>query len=401
MKFLPYGRQNIDEEDIAAVVRTLKSDFLTQGPAVEAFEEAFRAVVGAPHAIACSNGTAALHLAALAAGITCGDVVIVPPLTFVASANCARFVGAEVVFADIDPQTLTMSPQACERQLQRLQDQGRRVRAVVTVDMAGQPCDMQAFVRLKQKFDFIWIEDACHAIGATWRDASGRVFRVGEHPFVDYTVYSFHPVKHITCGEGGMITTHCDESARALRLFRSHGITRDSQRLVSPELAFAEDGTLNPWYYEMQELGFNYRMTDIQGALVESQLRRLPDFLARRRHIAQFYRERLSGLKNLSFPLIAAGVEHAWHLVIVLLEFDRIGKSRAQFMNELRALGIGTQVHYIPVPLQPFYADCADMADLPAVLHYYQRALSIPCYAGLTDSDLERVAIALEKVIGP
>lgn len=399
MKFLSYGRQQITEADIEAVTTALKSDYLTQGPAIDSFEAAFCRIVNAEYAVACSNGTAALHLAALAAGIVVGDVVVVPPVTFVASANCARFTGADVVFADIDRETLTMSPQTCEKQLQRMAEQGRPVKAVVTVDLAGHPCDMNAFVELKEKYGFIWIQDACHAIGATWTDRAGRVWKIGESPQPDFTVYSFHPVKHITCGEGGMITTHNEIHANHLRFFRTHGITKDPECFVSPELAFDGAGNLNPWYYEMQELGYNYRLTDFQAALAESQLRRLPAFIARRREIADFYRKRLKKLPNLQLPRVAENVEHAYHLAIIELNFDLIGKSRAVVMNELKARGIGTQVHYIPIPLMPYYAETACMAEVPAAMDYYRKALSIPCYPDLCDEDLERVAVAIEEVI--
>ncbi|MFZ5951376.1 MAG: UDP-4-amino-4,6-dideoxy-N-acetyl-beta-L-altrosamine transaminase [Candidatus Rifleibacteriota bacterium] len=399
MKFLPYGHQQISDEDIEAVVRVLKSDYLTQGPAIDSFESAFCVATGAPYAVSCCNGTAALHLAALAAGIVAGDVVIVPPVTFVASANCVRFTGADVVFADIDRKTLTMSPQACEMQLQRLIEKGTPAKAVVTVDLAGHPCDMQAFGELKKKYNFIWIQDACHAVGGSWTDKSGRVWKIGEWPVPDFTVYSFHPVKHITCGEGGMITTHRPSFAGDLRSYRTHGITRDPGCFVSHDLGFAPDGKPNPWYYEMQELGYNYRLTDMQAALAESQLGRLSQFISRRRQIADYYRHHLKGIRYLSFPEVAAGVGHAYHLAIIELNFDRIGKSRAQVMNELKERGIGTQVHYIPIPMMPYYAQTCCMAEVPESMDYYRRALSIPCYSGLTNADLSRVVSGIREVV--
>ncbi|GAB4268775.1 MAG: UDP-4-amino-4,6-dideoxy-N-acetyl-beta-L-altrosami ne transaminase [Candidatus Rifleibacteriota bacterium] len=399
MKFLPYGCQEITEADIEAVVKILKSDFLTQGPAIESFEKAFCQATGARFAIACSNGTAALHLAAIAAGIAKGDTVLVPPVTFVASANCARFNGADVVFADIDRKNLTMSPEECERQLILAKEKGSPIKAVVTVDFAGHPCDMAAFARLKKKYDFIWIQDACHALGATWQDESGRKWKIGEWPVPDMTVYSFHPVKHITSGEGGMITTHSERYAENLRLHRTHGITKDPSRFVFSEMALAKDGSINPWYYEMQSLGFNYRLTDMQAALGESQLKRLDNFITRRRQIVDQYRKKLSHLQNLEFPEVKRDVGHAYHLAIIELNFDRIGKERARVMNELREKGIGTQVHYIPVPMMPYYAETSCLAELPASMDYYRKALSIPCYPQMTDEDVARVCKAVEEVI--
>lgn len=398
MKFLPYGRHSISEADIEAVVKVLKSDLITQGPAVESFEKAFCDATGAGHAIACSNGTAALHLAALAGGVVGGDVVIAPAVTFVASANCARLAGAEVVFSDIDRDTLCVSPQVCEQHLQRLAAQGRPAKAVITVDFAGQPCDMNSFARLKQKYGFVWIQDACHAIGASWTDNNGKQFRLGESDLPDFTVFSFHPVKHITCGEGGMVTTHKELFAERMRMLRVHGITRDPKSLVRKELAFDASGTINPWYYEMQELGCNYRMTDFQAALGESQLSRLEENIIRRREIVEFYRRNFQATPRITFPSVAQGVDHAYHLAIAEFDFSAIGKSRAMVMNELKAKGIGTQVHYIPIPLMPYYAETACLAEIPAAMDYYYKALSLPCYPNLSDEDLQRVVKAVLEV---
>jgi UDP-4-amino-4,6-dideoxy-N-acetyl-beta-L-altrosamine transaminase len=399
MKFLPYGRQHITEDDIEAVVKTLKSDFLTQGPAVESFEQAFCRKTGARYAVACSNGTAALHLAALASGISSGDEVLVPPVTFVASANCARFNGAGVIFADIDRNTLTLSPENCEIKLQQAKEKGRPIKAVVTVDLAGHPCDMAAFAELKKQYGFIWIQDACHSLGGAWCDKQQRCWKIGESSAPDMTVYSFHPVKHITCGEGGMITTHSGEYADKLRLYRTHGITKNQTDFVNAEFAHDSDGQVNPWYYEMQALGFNYRLTDIQAALGESQLKRLDKFIERRNQIVGHYRRSLHNLSQLSFPDVASGVRHAYHLAVVEIDFAGIGKSRATVMNELREKGIGTQVHYIPIPLMPYYKDSACMAEIPNSLDYYRKALSIPCFPQLSDEDVERVCQSIKEVI--
>ena len=399
VKFIPYGRHHITAQDIEAVVETLKSDFLTQGPAVEVFEKAVCEEVGSQFAVACSNGTAALHLAAIAAGLGTGDRVVVPPVTFVASANCARYVGAQVMFADIDPSTLTMSPLVCRRILERCAAENRPVKAVITVDLAGHPCDMQAFALLKREFGFIWIQDACHSIGASWEDNLSIRWKIGEYPEVDMTVFSFHPVKHITTGEGGMITTHSDRFASSLRQHRTHGIVRDSAKFANPEEAFAPDGQVNPWYYEMQSLGFNYRMTDFQAALGVSQLRRLAANIVQRQTIVAAYRARLANLPGVKFPMDADGVSHAFHLAIVRIDFAAAGLSRAELMGRLKLDGIGTQVHYIPVPLMPYYSRTIDSADIPDSLAYYRQALSLPCFPELGDAEIERVCVALRRVL--
>lgn len=399
MKMIPYGRQSISQADIDATVAVLRSDFLTQGPAVGRFEEAFARTVGAPHAVACANGTAALHLAALAAGLGPGDRVLVTPVTFVASANCARFVGAEVAFADIDPDDLTLSAAAADEALARARREGRPFRAMVTVDLAGHPCDMAAFGRLKETYGLLWIQDACHALGATWTDAAGRSWKIGEWPVPDLTVYSFHPVKHITTGEGGMITTHQPRLAQRLACLRTHGITKDPQEFVFREEAFDRDGQPNPWYYEAQGLGFNYRLTDLQSALGTSQLARLPAFLERRRAILAAYQRDLAQVAGLRFPVVRPGIGHAWHLAVVRIDFTGRGTTRAQVMRKLREGGVGTQVHYIPVPLMPLYAGSESMNRLPQALAYYREALSLPVFPDLTDDDLAQVVRVVREVL--
>ena len=399
MKFIPYGRQEISREDIDAVVVVLKSDYLTQGPAIESFERAVCLEAGSGHAIAVCNGTAALHLACMVAGLQSGDLAVISAITFVASANCARYVGADVWFADIDPETLTMSPLSCRRLLEKAQSEKRPVKVVVTVDFAGHPCDMQAFAQLKKEFGFVWIQDACHSIGATWEDSQGIRWKVGEWPAPDMTVLSFHPVKHITTGEGGMVMTHDDGLAHRLRQLRTHGITRDPAEFMNKAEAFAADGSANPWYYEMQQLGFNYRMTDIQAALGESQLHRLTAGIVRRREIVAAYEARLGRHPHIAFPKAAEGVWHAYHLAVALIDFDSAGKSRATVMNHLREAGIGTQVHYIPVPLMPYYKDPVCVAEFTQSQAYYRRALSLPCFPQLTDADIARVCSVLEVAL--
>ncbi len=399
MKFIPYGRQDISEDDIQAVVNVLRSDFLTQGPAIEGFEKAVCHATGAGYAVACSNGTAALHLAALAAGIKEGDQVVVPAITFAASANCARYNGAEIIFADIDPATLTVSPLQVRKILEQAMELGRPVKAVVTVDLAGHPCDMEAFAALKNEFGFVWIQDACHSIGAAWEDSSGIRWKIGEWPKPEMTVFSFHPVKHITTGEGGMIVTHDENLAEKMRLYRTHGINRQAKNFSNSAEAFAADGQPNPWYYEMQQLGYNYRITDMQAALGTSQLLRLDAGIIRRREIAAKYRASLAGIPLLDFPETADNVCHAYHLVIVRIDFAAAGISRASLMNRLREKGIGSQVHYIPVPMMPYYAALSQKHSIPESIDYYRRALSLPCYPQMTDEDIGRVCDAVKELL--
>ncbi|HNV70783.1 MAG TPA: UDP-4-amino-4,6-dideoxy-N-acetyl-beta-L-altrosamine transaminase [Candidatus Ozemobacteraceae bacterium] len=399
MVFIPYGKQDIDEADVRTVLETLRSDFLTQGPAIERFEKAFATEVGAPLAVACANGTAALHLCSLAGGVRPGDRAVVTPISFVASANCIRYAGGTVEFADIEPHSLTLSPARVAEKLEQATAAGNPIRVVVTVDLCGHPCDLVAFARLKKQYGFLWIHDACHALGASACDEQGRRRRVGEWPEIDYVAYSFHPVKHITTGEGGMVTTHDQAAAERLRQYRTHGITRQASEFVNRAEAYDENGTLNPWYYEMQALGYNFRLTDLQAALGESQLRRLPGFLLRRREIANRYRESLSGLRHLNMVPVRPDVEHAYHLFVVRIDYHALGKSRARVMTELRSRDIGTQVHYIPIPMMPAYGSQLERTDLPVAWQYYREALSIPCYAGMTDTDVDRVIQALKEVV--
>lgn len=399
MSFIPYGRQDIGEEDLQAVIDTLRSDFLTQGPAIERFERSFQETVGAAHAVACANGTAALHLCALAGEVSPGDRALVTPISFVASANCIRYLGGRVEFADIDADTLTLSANRAAECLEEARRRGDRIRVVVTVDLCGHPCDLPAFARLKREFGFLWIHDACHSLGATSLNADQQRRRVGEWPEIDYVAYSFHPVKHITTGEGGMVTTHDRASADRLRRFRTHGITRVTEDFVNRSEALDASGLVNPWYYEMQDLGFNYRLTDLQAALGESQLRRLPGFLQRRRHVAERYRQDLADLRHLRLVPIREGVEHAYHLFVVRVDYSGLHKSRARVMKELREREIGTQVHYIPIPMMPAYGSQLERPDLPEAWRYYREALSIPCYAGMSDADVGRVVSALREVL--
>jgi UDP-4-amino-4,6-dideoxy-N-acetyl-beta-L-altrosamine transaminase len=399
-KFLPYGKHHIANEDIEAAVGVLKSDWLTQGPIVPEFEDAFADYQGASHAVACSNGTAALHLSMLALDLKPGDAVVTSPNSFVSSANCARFVGANVIFADIDPATGLIDPESVERILKK--DSGRTIRAIIPVHFAGQPADLPALHELAVKHGAWIVDDACHALGATYTHRE-QEYRMGGNPHSDLTVFSFHPVKHVAMGEGGAIVTDNDDLAERVRLYRNHGITRSD--FINTDLAHDEDGVPNPWYYEMHQLGYNYRLTDIQAALGLSQLRRLQESLRRRREIAQQYRRLIVDVfrDGEVVPLeVTPQANHAYHLFVVKIDFGRLGLSRAVVMNRLRAEGIGTQVHYIPVHLQPYYhrMNMTDPRSLPGVEEYYARALTLPMYPDLTDDDVERVVEELAAALG-
>ena len=400
MTYLHYGHQQITDEDIEEVVKALKSDWLTQGPCVTAFENAVCEKVGSDYGVSCTNGTSALHLAIVAAGVKKGDYVIAPAMTFAASANCARFEGAEVLFADIDNKTtVTMSVDSCRALLEKARKEDKPVKAVVTVDMTGHLCNMEAFAKLKKEFGFVWIQDACHSIGGSWTSSDGKTYRVGEYKEVDMTAFSFHPVKHITTGEGGMVVTHNEEYAKTMRLYRTHGIVRDEAAFINKDEAYDADGNLNPWYSEMQTLGYNYRLTDFQAALGISQLKRLDYSIQRRRQIADLYRKEMQDCKLVEFPYVEKNVGHAYHLVVALIDFEKAGKSRAMVMKYLRDHEIGTQVHYLPLPMMPYYAKTCDAATVPNAVAYYRKALSLPCYPQLTDDDVKRVCSALKKAL--
>ncbi len=379
---ISYGRQLIDQEDIAAVVAVLQSDWLTQGPAVPRFERAVAQYCAVAHAVAVGNGTMALHLGCLAAGIGPGDLVWTSPNTFVASANCARYCGAAVDFVDIDAQTLCLSPQKLADKLVAARRAGRLPKLVIPVHFAGRSCDMEAIAGLGREFGFRIMEDASHALGARYRDS-----RVGSSRYADLTTLSFHAVKLITSAEGGMVTTADPELAERLALLRTHGITRDPQHMTS-----ANEG---PWYYEQVELGFNYRLTDLQAALGESQMRRLPAFLDRRRQLVHRYRELLAGFP-LTLPAADADADSAWHLLVVRVA----AAQRRQVFESMRAAGIGVNVHYIPVHLQPDYRQLGFApGQFPEAERYYQEALTLPLHAALTDDEQAQVVAALAQAL--
>ncbi|MDW3712023.1 MULTISPECIES: UDP-4-amino-4,6-dideoxy-N-acetyl-beta-L-altrosamine transaminase [Pseudomonas] len=383
---IPYGRQNISQADIDAVVDTLRSDWLTQGPAIERFEQAVAQRCQAAHGIAVSNATAALHIACLALDLGPGDRLWTSPNTFVASANCGLYCGAQVDFVDIDPATLNLDVAQLDARLQRAERDGTLPKVVVPVAFAGQSCDMARIAELARRYGFRVIEDASHAIGARY---GGRPVGCCEH--ADITVFSFHPVKIITTGEGGLLTTNDPRLAERLRRLRSHGITRDPAAMTGP--------SEGPWYYQQLELGFNYRMTDLQAALGLSQLQRLDAFVARRRQLVARYGERLAHLP-LELPQVQAGAEPAWHLYPVRLRLERLQHGHRAIFEALRGAGIGVNLHYIPVHLQPYYRQLGFApGDFPEAERYYAQALSLPLFPDLTDEQQDQVASTLASVL--
>ncbi|WP_440959351.1 UDP-4-amino-4,6-dideoxy-N-acetyl-beta-L-altrosamine transaminase [Oceanicaulis sp. LC35] len=387
-RFLPYGRQWIDEADIAAVTACLQSDYLTTGPAVSAFEEAFKAAVEAPHALSCHSATAGLHLAYDALGLKAGQCAIVPSITFVATANAARYCGADVIVCDVDPDSGLMTPETLSDALTQLDG---RTGLIAPVHLAGVPCDMARLSELARGHGLSVVEDASHAVGSL--DESGAP--TGACPHSDAAIFSFHPVKTLACGEGGMVTTRDAALAERVALARSHGIVRDASRFERTE------GADEPWWYEMQTLGWNYRMPDINAALGLSQLKKLALFAGRRRQLAQTYEGLLAGLgPHLLSPAGRSGVDPCRHLYNVRIDFEAVGKSRAQVMAELRDQGVGTQVHYIPVHQQPYYTRLYGQQNLPGAERHYARTLSLPLYPMMEDEDPARVVTALLGVLG-
>lgn len=385
---IPYGRQDITQADIDAVVEVLKSDFLTQGPLVPRFEQAVATYTGAEYAVAVNSATSALHLACLALGLGPGDVLWTSPITFVASANCARYCGADVDFVDIDPRTYNLCPQALEQKLIEAERAGRLPKIVVPVHLAGQPCDMAAIHALAQRYGFRIVEDASHAIGARYRGEP-----VGNCRYSDITVFSFHPVKIITTAEGGMALTNDAALAEKMALLRSHGITREPE-----EMTHEPDG---PWYYQQIDLGFNYRMTELQAALGLSQLERLDVYVAQRAKLAQQYDELLAGLPVVT-PWQHPDGASAWHLYVVRLQLDGLPLNHRQVFEALREQGIGVNLHYIPVHTQPYYRRLGfGSGDFPIAEAYYAEAISLPLYPTLPESDQMRVVSALRRVLSP
>jgi UDP-4-amino-4,6-dideoxy-N-acetyl-beta-L-altrosamine transaminase len=383
---IPYGRQDIQQADIDAVVEVLRSEFLTQGPVVPEFERAVAEKVGAKHAVAVNSATSALHIACLALGLGPGDWLWTSPITFVASANCGLYCGARVDFVDIDPLSNNMCPRALATKLAQARQEGRLPKVLVPVHLAGQSCDIAAIHALSEKYGFRIIEDASHAIGGKYLGEY-----IGSGRYSDITVFSFHPVKIVTTAEGGMAVTNDQGLAARMNLLRSHGITRDDEAMTH-----TPDG---PWYYQQVTLGFNYRMTELQAALGVSQLNRLDAFVARRHELAQRYDTELAGLP-LTLPHTLADSYSALHLYVIRLQLDRIGRSHLQVFESLRAQGIGVNLHYIPVHTHPYYRELGFVAeDYPHAMAYYQEAISLPIFQSMSDKQQSEVVTALKAAL--
>ncbi|SDE00609.1 UDP-4-amino-4,6-dideoxy-N-acetyl-beta-L-altrosamine transaminase [Rhodospira trueperi] len=394
---IPYGRHTIEDDDIAAVADVLRSEALTGGAAVGRFETALAAVSAAPHAVVCASGTAALHLVAMGLGLGPGDAVVVPSVTFLATANAARYVGADVRFADVDPDTGLMTPETLEEALAR--PSPGRPRAVIAVHLNGQCADMAGLLTVAERHGLTVVEDACHALGGAYR-LDGIRHPVGAAPRSAAACFSFHPVKTVAMGEGGAITTRDDALADRVRRFRNHGMTRDPGAFTETAQAFDPSGAANPWYYEMAEPGFNYRASDLHCALGASQLAKLDRFLARRRALAARYDRALEPFAPLVRPIPRGPTEDdGWHLYVALIDFAALGQTRARVMERLRVAGIGTQVHYLPVHRQPYYRALDPDITLPGADAYYARCLSLPLFPDLDDGAVERVAATLGEIL--
>lgn len=383
---IPYGRQDISQADIHAVVAVLQSDFLTQGPQVPLFEQTVAGHVGAKHALAVNSATSALHIACLALGLGPGDWLWTTPVTFVASANCGLYCGAQVDFVDIDPRTYNLCPQALEAKLVAAERAGKLPKVLVAVHLCGQPCDMAAIHALGQKYGFKIIEDASHAIGGKYKGEF-----IGNSRYSDITVFSFHPVKIITTAEGGMALTNSDELANQMALLRSHGITRDTAQMTH-----APDG---PWYYQQIDLGYNYRMTELQAALGVSQMQRLDAFVTHRHQLAQRYDQQLADLP-VTTPWQHPDSYSGLHLYVIRLQLEKITKTHRQVFEALREQGIGVNLHYIPVHTQPHYQRIGfKVGDYPQSEQYYAEAISLPMYQTLTDEQQDKVVAVLRGVL--
>ena len=383
--YIPYGRQDISQADIDAVVEVLRSDWLTQGPTIERFERAVAEYCGAKHAVAVTSATAGLHVGCLSMGLGAGDWLWTSPNTFVASANCGLYCGAQVDFVDIDPKTYNMSVDLLEAKLIDAEKEGKLPKVVVPVHFAGQSCEMQRIGELASRYGFHVLEDASHAIGARYKDRA-----VGNCQYSDLAVFSFHPVKIVTTGEGGVVVTNNAELYEKLTRLRTHGITRKPDLMTEPSHGL--------WYYQQLELGFNYRMTDIQAGLGLSQMQRLDEFVERRRSLAARYDALLSDLP-LSLPAQHADTRSSWHLYVVRLQQAR--PAHRKVFEALRAARIGVNLHYIPVHLQPFYRNLGfNEGDYPSAEQYYREAISLPLYPGLSEADRDRVVSVLTALLG-
>lgn len=392
--FIPYGRHSIDQEDIKAVEAVLKGDWITCGPVVEDFENKLCEVTGSPYAVSCSNGTTALHMALLALRLQAGDVIVVPAITFLATANAARFIGADVVFADVDPDTGLMTAQTLQNAITKYKNPSK-IKIVINVHLNGQCEDLEAIYQVAKAHNLFVVEDAAHAIGTYYTNQNGQKYAIGSNPYSDLTTFSFHPLKTVAMGEGGAVTCKTSDIAHSLKLLRSHGMTRKKEDWECRDQGFVDMDTSNPWYYEMQNLGFNYRVSDINCALGLSQLHKIWKFKQTRHHIVERYdylfknKDHISPIKKHSFS------DTAWHLYVLKIDFKAIGQSRAQVMNNLSRQEIGTQVHYTPLYRQPYYQKLYGLSLLPGAESYYDTCLSIPLYVGLKDKQQDVVIKAI------
>jgi perosamine synthetase len=376
--YLPYGKQVIDEDDIQSVVKVLRSDFLTTGPTIEQFETEIAKFTGAKYAVAFSSGTAALHGACYAAGISEGDEVITSPMTFAASANCVLYQGGKPVFVDIDPLTYNLDPNLIKENITE------KTKAIIPVHFTGQPAELDEILKIAREENLVVIEDAAHAIGATYKNK--RIGSIG-----DMTMFSFHPVKHITTGEGGIITTNQEKYYEKLRQFRTHGITRD------PGILKENHG---PWYYEMQFLGFNYRITDIQASLGISQLKKIERFIEKRKQLAEFYSKELSSLSEITLPNQLPYVDSSWHLYVVKLQLTKLNGSRKELFQALQKENIGVNVHYLPVYFHPYYQSLGyEKGICPNAERCYEEFITLPLFAGMEHFDAASVVDAVKKII--
>ena len=390
-RFLPYSRQNLDKSDINEVKKVLKSNFITQGPKILEFEKNFAKYVNSKYAVACATGTAALHMACQSLNISKDDNIITSPITFVASANCGEFVGAKTYFADIDHRNFCIDPVNLEKILKK-----KKIKLVVVVHMTGHSADMQKIYSLKKKYDFKIIEDSCHALGGRYKNR-----KIGSCFFSDISTFSFHSVKPITTGEGGMITTNDKKIYRKLLKFRTHGIHKNSNEFSNKSMAFDNNGKPNMWYYEMSALGYNYRITDIQAALGNSQLKKINKFYKTRNEIAKIYNKGFSKNPLISTPKVFKDVKHAYHLYTIIIDFKKLKKTRNEVMLSLKKFNIGTQVLYIPVHLQPYYKKKYNykLGDFPKAENYYKNCLSIPIFYGMKKKEINLVINKINNII--
>ena len=388
---ISYGKQSIDQSDIDAVVDVLKGDWLTQGPAVEIFESDLKNYFGANHACAVANGTAALHLAGLALGWQADDIVITSPITFLATANCIVYAGATPDFVDIDPAIYTIDPNLVEERIKYHQSKGKKVKAIIGVDYAGHPCDWKALREIANKYELQLVNDNCHALGATYLDDKQYAVK-----YADLVIQSYHPVKHLTTGEGGAVLTNNSELDEKIRRLRTHGMTKDNSKFSIQHQSLNE-----PWYYEMHELGYNYRITDFQCALGSNQLKKLDRFVQKRRKISKRYDDSFSNIENIKIPELLSNVEPSYHLYPLQIDFKKLLFSKVELFERMKKAGINLQVHYIPIHLQPFYKKNYgfQQGDFPISERFYQNELSLPIYPDLSDKNVSLVIDSILEII--